>query len=356
MKKILLLTDVKFWEKCSGDRIRIEELIRFLSTMVKLTVVATGPAPLDIEHFLSLNYAAEFLILEHKKILSSAGYGRRLQKHLKDESFDTVIIEYVHSSYFLNYLQFEAQIILDAHDIVSERGAEFSQYGFAGALYELSSDDEMKLFKLYDYVMLLCKPDQELIKNVIGIEKALLCAHPVPPVTRKLRKKAEKIAFVASAYIPNRDAINWFIRECWPAITDQHQVQLFIYGTVGYELDIQERNDIKVMGFWPDRDSIYNDSDIMINPVRFGAGLKIKNIEALANGLPLVTTTHGARGIESAIDHAFLVGDGTAFAQQLNLLIGNYKLRKKLVGNARAYVEANYSAENCFQSLLNAIL
>lgn len=43
----------------------------------------------------------------------------------------------------------------------------------------------------------------------------------------------------------------------------------------------------------------------MINPVQMGAGLKIKSVEAMANGLPLVTTTHSATGLMKAKGKGF---------------------------------------------------
>ncbi|MBS1503570.1 MAG: hypothetical protein JST32_15990, partial [Bacteroidetes bacterium] len=102
MKTVLLLTDVNFWEDSSGHRARIKTLIRYLSSCVSLTVVNTGPAPRGIEETLKKNFNAEFLILENGQFLSSAGYGRRLKKKLGEREFDSVIVEYIHSSYFLN--------------------------------------------------------------------------------------------------------------------------------------------------------------------------------------------------------------------------------------------------------------
>jgi len=66
----------------------------------------------------------------------------------------------------------------------------------------------------------------------------------------------------------------------------------------------------------------------IINPIRFGAGLKIKNVEALAHGLPLVTTTHGSRGIEAGVNNAFLYGDEAGeFIQAMASNIESVKLR-----------------------------
>jgi len=121
LKKVLIVTDVNFWEPCSGNRTRIAALVDWLSHHVQLTVVNTGPALPGIEDILAKQYNADFFVLEKSKYLSSTGYGRKLKAFLKDKNFDVIIIEYIHSSYFLNFIAGEPKIILDAHDIISDR-------------------------------------------------------------------------------------------------------------------------------------------------------------------------------------------------------------------------------------------
>jgi len=356
MKKVLLITDVTFWERSSGNRTRIYSLIQFLAANVQLTVVCTGPVPADIETFLSENFKAEFFVLEKTKYLSSNGYGRRLKAFLKDKHFDTVIIEYIHSSYFLNFLIDDVQIILDAHDIISERIEEFKKFNYGGDTYELSKETEAEIFSVYDHVMVLCQPDYEAVTAMAGQGKALLCPHTVEPCMHPVRKEVKNIIFIASAYLPNKDAINWFIANCWPHISAKYNVQLSVYGTVAGSLDIQGQQQIACIGFMPDIDQIYSDADIVINPVRFGAGLKIKNLEALGHGVPLVTTTHGARGMEAGANNAFLVADDAgAFIESMESLINSVQLRTKLSKAANKFVMDNFSAERCFQPLIDVM-
>lgn len=356
MKKVLLVTDVNFWEGSSGHRMRIAALIEFLAANVQLTVVNTGPAPVGIEATLNNKYHAEFFVLENNKYLNSTGYGRRLKTFLKGRHFDTVIIEYIHSSYFLNFLVEDAQVILDAHDIISNRADEFKRFNYAGALYELSRETETEILNVYDKIMVLCQADYVEITAMTDACKALLCPHPVQTRRHPTRDEVKNIAFIASAYLPNRDAIKWFINECWPGISAKHDVQLSIYGTVGNGLIIPQGQQIAVHGFVADINQIYADADIIINPVRFGAGVKIKNIEALANGLPLVTTSHGARGIEAGINRAFLVADRAAeFVEGTGSLIENTTLRNNLQEKALMYIAEEFCAEKCFEPLLKAI-
>ncbi|HZY36652.1 MAG TPA: glycosyltransferase family 4 protein [Mucilaginibacter sp.] len=356
MKKVLLLTDVNFWERSSGNRARIYSLVNYLAGQVQLTVVNTGPAPPNIETALGATFKAEFHVLEKTKYLSSTGYGRRLKALIKDRHFDTVIIEYIHSSYFLNFLIEDTQVILDAHDIISKRAEEFKKFDHAGALYELSAETEKELFSVYDRIMVLCSDDFDTVDAMAGSGKALLCPHPVEPVAHPIRPEVKNIVFAASAYLPNRDAINWFIKNCWPHISAKYPVILQIYGTVCSGIGASGQSNVILNGFVNDIESVYGLADIVINPVRFGAGMKIKNVEALAHGRPLVTTAHGARGIESGINNSFLVAnDQEGFIRAICLLIDDIALRKELSKLAHRLIGNHFSAQNCFKSLIEAI-
>jgi glycosyltransferase involved in cell wall biosynthesis len=360
MKKVLLITDVNFWERCSGHRARISELIDYLALKVELSVVKVGPVSQAIEAFVRTSINAEFYVLEKTKMLNSNGYGRRLMGYLKDRHFDVIIIEYIHCSYFLNFLVKDVYVLLDAHDIISHRTGEFAKYHYAGkesdTVYKMTRENEINLFNIYDNVIVLCQPDLEKINEMIGIGKAILCPHPAAPCRHEVRPDVKIISFVASSYLPNIDAINWFIANCWPRILCKYPVQLKIYGTICSELRSIELAGVSLNGYVPDPSIIYEEADIIINPVRFGAGLKIKNIEALSHGLPLITTTHGARGIESGIDDCFLVAnDEDDFFDSIESLIQSADLRKKIGKNALKFIERNYSAEKCFAPLLEVI-
>jgi len=356
MKKVLLITDVNFWEGSSGNRVRISALVGYLAHFVELTVINTGPAPAGIETQLNFRYGAKFHVLCHNDYLTSGGYTKRLKKFLTDSSFDTVIIEYIHNSYFLNALPQETRVILDIHDITSDRTEEFRKFNYAGQLYELTESVEFQILSCYDYIMVLCEPDRNRLMPILGAECLLFCPHPVALSSRVLRPDVRNISFIASEYLPNVDAIESFIAECWHLISDQTDITLNIYGTVCNKLKRTKMRSLNYKGFTPNINEIYDNSDIIINPVRFGAGMKIKNIEALANALPLVTTSHGARGLEDGVGEAFLVADSPdEFTGSIKNLCEDFSLRKRLSHKGQDIVRNKFAQEQCFQPLLNAI-
>lgn len=358
MKTVLLLTDVDFWFKSSGHRVRISSLVNYLCKNVRLTIVFTGPFDQRVDISSIIPTAVEFHILENKKYLSSTGYGRKLKTLLKDRSFNSIIIEYIHSSYFLHYLSLPdgTKIILDAHDIISERTKEFEKYNYKNTIYELPREKEHEIMSVYDYVMVLCEEDYDEVNFMTGLNNALLCPHSVETIAHPFNTQALSIAFVASSYLPNVDAINHFLATCWPSIVSRYNIHLDIYGSICNTLNKKELQNINLNGFQPDINSIYEKADIIINPVRFGAGVKIKNIEALAHGLPLVTTTHGARGLTKGKTNAFVIADTQdQVVGALSLLIENKQYRYDLSKKAHNFVKQNLTATACYSPLLFAI-
>ncbi|MBS1599976.1 MAG: glycosyltransferase family 4 protein [Bacteroidetes bacterium] len=356
MKKILVITDVDFWRKGAGHRIRILKLVEFLAPRTDLTIAFIG---IDEDRKENAQYHSgyQFVFLGENKLLELDQYAERLSKYLDDRNFDFCIIEYIHNAYLLNALPEDLKTILDTHDLISERTESFKEYGHEKTLFELPAELEIELFGVFDYLMLICEPDYMKLKTTFPEEKLLLCPHPPTLYRHAIRTAVKNIGFVGSEYLPNKDAVHFFIKECWPAISKKYPVQFTIYGNVIRTLDDQMScKNIHRAGYIEQMDELYNEIDIVINPVRFGAGLKIKSVEALANGLPLVTTTHGARGLESAPNHTFWIADEPKqFIETILALIEDYSLRQKTAQRAYDFIAENFSPEKCFQPLMNII-
>ena len=117
-----------------------------------------------------------------------------------------------------------------------------------------------------------------------------------------------------------------------------------------------ESEGLVLHGIVPRLSDIYAQIDIAINPVYWGAGLKIKTVEAMANGLPLVTTAEGARGLRPLAGKAFLVAaDRESFVAGLNELIADFNLRQNLAREGADFVAKFLKPESCFRDLLAAI-
>jgi glycosyltransferase involved in cell wall biosynthesis len=87
-------------------------------------------------------------------------------------------------------------------------------------------------------------------------------------------------------------------------------------------------------------------------PLRIGGGTRLKILEAMALGTPVVSTTKGAEGLDVTSGENILIADEPAeFADAVLCLLGDEPLRQKLAANGRRLVEGRYSWETCAQKL-----
>lgn len=356
-RSVLLITDADFWRGGAGSLTRIGTLATFLETQVDLTVIYLGmelatDQKLTRESYPTLN----FVFFEGAKQLSMSEYSILLKKFLKRHSFDICILEYVHLSILTRRLPWKTKIFLDMHDIISDRSESFRKFGVQIASFDIPAKLEYKLFKLYDKVIVLTEQDYLKVAEKIGNQKVLLVPHACVGKERTVRLKARQIAFIASDYYPNVEGLQFFLENIWPAIQYQFpEMELYVYGLISRAFNQADHPSIQFRGFVPDVQHIYDQADIVINPVRFGSGLKIKNIEALANGIPLVTMRHGAAGLFSSDKAPFLVADSADdFIGHLCELIRSAEKREMLADRGFQYAKENYSPERCFGPLVKA--
>ena len=148
-------------------------------------------------------------------------------------------------------------------------------------------------------------------------------------------------------YPPNADAAARLIREVLPllrGIADQP-----VTVTLAGEPDDTVRSlaaepGVRVTGFVPDLASCYQDADVVVAPLAAGGGTRIKLLEAFGYGLPVVTSTVGAAGLDVADGVHVLMADSPGdAARAVAALAADRGLRERLVTQARRLVSRSYS-------------
>jgi glycosyltransferase involved in cell wall biosynthesis len=109
---------------------------------------------------------------------------------------------------------------------------------------------------------------------------------------------------------------------------------------------ISQQPRVRLAGFVPDLQAFLSRMQIALLPLRLGAGIKIKVLEAMAAGLPVVTTPVGAEGIEVQDGVHFLVGStAEELSRHAIVLLRNPGLRVQVGERAREFIQHNYDFE-----------
>jgi len=142
-------------------------------------------------------------------------------------------------------------------------------------------------------------------------------------------------------YQPNADGIRWFLQDVYPLVRAEiGEATLTIVGknppTDFIESEKQSPNNVQVTGYVPDLDPYFQQAAIVVIPVRAGSGMRVRILEALARGMPLVTTSIGIEGIDAYHEQEILIADTPHdYAEAVIRLLKDETLRARLSANGR---------------------
>lgn len=163
--------------------------------------------------------------------------------------------------------------------------------------------------------------------------------------------KTKDILFVGGfSHDPNVDAIKWLHESIMPRVKARNKdINLVVVGSNPTDEVVNICNDGKyeLKGFVSDEELIklYNDTRIVVAPLRFGAGIKGKIIEAMANGAAIITTECGAEGIIDASYFIKICDDAADFAGQILKLYDDFDELKNLSLETQKVINRKFTTD-----------
>lgn len=149
------------------------------------------------------------------------------------------------------------------------------------------------------------------------------------------------------SYFPNWDAVLYFHTEIFPLVQEKHPETVFY--VVGSDPPNQIRKlgnhkSVVVTGYVQDTRPYFDDTAVFVSPMRSGSGFQVKNLEAMAMRVPVVTSSLCASGLDGRVGKDYLVGDSPeVIAKHINELIESPDYRKAIGTAGRHLVEEKYS-------------
>jgi glycosyltransferase involved in cell wall biosynthesis len=160
--------------------------------------------------------------------------------------------------------------------------------------------------------------------------------------------QADHITHVGTMYWPpNIDGMLWFIREIYPVVRAQRPSVTFdlIGSRPPHELVALQHEvaGLNVTGYVADLQPYLEQCGVFIVPLRAGGGMRVKILEALSRGLPVVTTRLGCEGIGVRDGEHVLIADSPqAFAEAVLAVLGDPALASRLGASGRRLIETRY--------------
>lgn len=162
--------------------------------------------------------------------------------------------------------------------------------------------------------------------------------------------------FGSMDWMPNEEAVLWFVNNVWEKVLKKTpQAKFYIIGRgVSKKILSLNKPNVVVVGKIENAQQVFHHYSIMIIPLLSGSGMRIKMIEGMAYGKPIVATSIGAEGI-AVTNHknCLLVDTNNDFANALVEILNNEEKKKSLQKEARYFIEQNYENNTIVKRLVD---
>ncbi len=340
---------------------------------VRVVPVSAKSPPRDAAR--ALVKGASFRVTRHRIPGVESATERAL---LENGPFDVVYLDSFFTSYLLPIVRRHSHstpVVLLEHNVESQVFARLIERrgGLAMRLLALweaprTAAAERAAHAALDRVITFSEEDARTISAgapgtktfVLGPGTPTYVGETIPPPPNR-----RTVLFIgAYHWPPNVDGAEWMARRIWPRVRDRiPDARLVLAG-----LDPGRRiaplanasRGIEATGFVEDAVATTRAATVCAVPLRFGGGIRLKIIEALANDRPVVTTTLGAEGLGLSPNvHALFADDEETFAASVVRLLEDESLAQRIAREGRGFVEERFSWPRVLdrlESLLRAVV
>ena len=210
--------------------------------------------------------------------------------------------------------------------------------------YQMDFQEELSALKQYDKIVTLTEVDRELLSVHIPSDKLYVSpalTEACKATTQQEWQPARDLVFIGGGdHFPNADGVMWLATKVLPALR-QTGTNAKVYVVGKWDKVMQEQihafaPNIVFTGF-VDNLMSFLCGKISVVPIRIGSGMRMKILDSINAGTPMVTTSKGCEGLPLRDgEHCFITDDATVFAQRITQLMQNKDVQKKFVEAARS--------------------
>lgn len=262
--------------------------------------------------------------------------------------------------------------ILEEHNAMSrwareryDRASGIAQRARCWVSWRKSRWYEGRMYPRFDLVTMVSEVDRQSTLSSVGADRVVVavvpngvdCDHNHPGLAE--RKSNMLVYNGALAYSANYDAMQWFLAAVYPQIKKRvPDVSLAITGsTKGADLaGLMLDDSVRLTGYLDDVRLPVAAATVCVVPIREGGGTRLKILEAMALGTPVVATPKGAEGLNVVNgEHCLIASSPEAFAAQTVSLLRRADLRERFAASARSLVEREFSWEQIGRQFVGLI-
>ena len=281
-----------------------------------------------------------------------------IEKHLPKRFFCQLIRV---AEYAKKYSIFSKTLdYMDALSIGMERRAEKAPF-YLKPIVSVEAkrlrNYEEKMFQYFEKKVIISLADKEHLTHSNATEIAVI-PNGIDTEFFKSENRSKKtdILFTGNmGYLPNVESAQYLVKNILPILNSDIAVQI-CGKSPSYKVRSLAASNVEVTGWVDDIRTAYDEAKIFVAPLMLGSGLQNKLLEAMAMGLPCVTTPLANNALGAIPEEEILIASNEAeFKTQIERLISDPDLSNKIAENGHAFVTKNYNWQACNKRLMEVI-
>lgn len=207
---------------------------------------------------------------------------------------------------------------------------------------------EVAIMEQADVNFTISEEEKKIMDNLVsGNKTAVMPVFAYPSLKTIYEENKENIMFVGGFnHRPNEDAVLWFAKTIWPKFKEKHPEAKFVIAGSNPTKKIKElsSDDVIVTGYISDDEleSYYSKCKVCVIPLRFGAGVKGKTIEAMYQGTGVVSTSIGIEGLPNIDKYISACDTEKDFLGEMEKMYMDDVYRKNRINMYRNYIRENF--------------
>ena len=306
----------------------------------------------------------------HVERFISSNFRKRLIEVLQSDRYDIVQMETLFMAPYLSTVRAnsDAKVVLRAHNIehlVWARVAEGThnplKRRYISHLASTLRRYEQAMIPIFDGIAAITEKDAEYFSRQLAVGSGQLAVIPfgidIQNIPQPVPSPDPVSLFTIGAmnWIPNEEGVRWFLHHIWPEVHKEFpSLKYYLAGREmpGWMQRISFPN-VEVLGEVPDAREFMDAHGIMIVPLLSGSGIRIKIIEGMAAGKPVISTLIGAEGIEYTNGKNLLIANASCeFIDMISLCINDMDRCIKVGEDARKLIDTTYDRQLIIQKLV----
>ncbi|MEF9917344.1 MAG: glycosyltransferase [Lachnospiraceae bacterium] len=355
MKKILIVHTNNFLSGRQGENIRVIQLVSafkeigFIVDFFGYENFGDKPAFLDFKvQNKEKNLINRLYLYDCKSDVHQLSLGKRIKRkirHIKSNTFltdwaydnakekfakivsendyDVIALFYSYQANLLKDLQTKAKKVYFMEDSMFLQ--QYSWHAKDNKKLTLGKllDEELERLNYFDDFFCISY-DEKIFYEKLTEKTMEFLPHlqqPQPPIITPVSQRKWDVFFVGFDNPFNVEGLNWFFQEVYQYLSPE--LNILLVGSAINKIQVEHENVDKII-FVPDLDEVMENVKVVICPMFRGTGMKIKVVEAMAKGLPVVCNERGVDGLPDKTQCGCLVTqDAKQFAAYINQLIAD---------------------------------